>query len=112
MRDRVVPAARVAAVAFARDVQAAGARLPWSQGESVATPFDTRPRSDGTPALHSEDMFSFLARLDSPYGSPLHDMLEEWFAEAVPGAAPPLRYERIAPDPAMVGPEQVAGVIE
>jgi hypothetical protein len=47
----------------------------------VATLFDTRPRTDATPALHSEDMFSFLARVDSPYWLAVRQLLEEWFAE-------------------------------
>jgi hypothetical protein len=47
----------------------------------LATLFDTRPRSDGTPALHGGDMFSFLARVDSPYWLAVRDVLEEWFAE-------------------------------
>jgi hypothetical protein len=47
----------------------------------VATLFDSRPRTDVTPARHSEDMFSFLARVGSPYWAAVRDLLEEWFGE-------------------------------
>jgi hypothetical protein len=47
----------------------------------MATLFDTRSRTDRTASLHSEDMFSFLARVDSPYWSAVRDLLDEWFAE-------------------------------
>ncbi len=47
----------------------------------METLFDVRPRTDSAPALHSEDMFSFLARVDQPYWSAVREVLDLWFAE-------------------------------
>jgi hypothetical protein len=47
----------------------------------MATLFDTSERSDGAPASHGEDMFSFLTRVDQPYWAAVRDVLDEWFAE-------------------------------
>lgn len=57
----------------------------------MSTLFDTSHRADGAPALHSEDMFSFLARVDRPYWSAVRDVLDVWFAELPAGEQDELR---------------------
>jgi hypothetical protein len=47
----------------------------------MATLFDPCTRTDSRPARHSEDMFSFLTRVDSPYWDAVRSLLEDWFAE-------------------------------
>lgn len=47
----------------------------------MATLFDPRLCTDGAPASHTENMFSFLARVNSPYWAAVRDAVDEWFGE-------------------------------
>ncbi len=61
--------------------------------------FDDTPRSDSSPAAYSEDSFSFLNRVATPYWEKIRVELDEWFSEYPVEHAADLRARFRSADP-------------